>query len=249
MTWPYPSEPPAAVLFDLDGTLADTADVLVDGLADTYEEFTGRRPSREEIARVIGMPLSEQLRLFGMPADDVELLGRARTFALDRFARHADRTRLFEPAARALALCRDHGLRTALVTSRSREELEDFHRRFPGVRADAEVGSSDVVRVKPDPESALLACQRLGVEPTRAIFVGDSIFDAQCARGAGMPFLAVGYGAGRRDELLAFAPMAYADRPEDLLALFTSLFEIIHAKQEVVTPAGADGGNPRSLGN
>ncbi len=92
-------------------------------------------------------------------------------------------------------------------------------KRFSGAPyVDVTVCSSDVVNPKPDPESALLACKRLGVAPADSVFVGDSVLDLRCARNAGTACVAVAYGAGHRNALLEEEPDLLFAAPEELLA-------------------------------
>lgn len=213
-----------AVLFDVDGTLVDSLDMIVLGLGDTYERFTGDRPRPEDLLRSIGRPLHAQFNLFGheWPREQLEELV---AFTIERFRVHEAREHLFEPAVRALRTVHDGGLKVALVTSKTAVELEAFMKRFPGAPwVHATVCASDVERPKPDPQSAKLACQLLGVAPERAVMIGDSVFDLRCARGAGLAAVAVNYGAGRPDVLAAEKPDRIFDTPDNLLQWVESAF-------------------------
>ncbi len=208
-----------AVLFDVDGTLVDSLGMIIPGLADTFETFGGRRPEESLIASLIGLPLREQVRLVAGDEPTDEQAAGMKAYALERFESYVDNERFFEPAIEALRKLKRRGLATALVTSKCSVELEPFLSRFPAADSvDTVVCSSNVSKPKPDPESALLACERLGVAPHRAVMIGDSIFDARCASSAGIPFIAVSYGAGTRANLQAEGPVTIFDSPEELLA-------------------------------
>jgi HAD superfamily hydrolase (TIGR01509 family) len=158
------------------------------------------------------------------------------SLAIERMAAHADLERIFQPAVECLRLCHSQGLKTALVTSKSAVELAPFLQRFPGASAvDVTVCASDVVNPKPDPESARLACQRMGVAPAESILIGDSVFDLRCARSAGTACIAVAYGAGRREDLLKEEPDLLFAAPEDLLAWAQDAFlqTTCHAKSQI----------------
>lgn len=207
-----------AVLFDVDGTLVDSLSALIPGLGDTYERFAGTRPSDEEIKSLIGLPLRKQLLLFGMDDASPEQLRERIEFAIERFEAHKDRESTFEGAVETLRMCKRAGQKTALVTSKSAVELKLFLTRFSGADAvDATVCASDVMNPKPAPESALLACEKLGVEPSRAAFIGDSIYDLRCARDAGACPIAVSYGSTKAETLLNEKPAALFETPEALL--------------------------------
>jgi pyrophosphatase PpaX len=207
-----------AVLFDVDGTLIDTLEVIVRGLGDTYEKFANQRPSAAAIRSLIGMPLREQLKLYRdtPPTDgEIEMMTH---YTISRFEAHKECEAVFAPALDTLALCHRSGLKTALVTSKNSVELRMFMEKFSHREyLDATICASDVVRPKPDPESARLACERLGVLASEAIMIGDSVYDIRCARAAGVAAVAVCYGSATRDSLESEQPDLVLETPEGLL--------------------------------
>ncbi len=207
-----------ALLFDVDGTLVDTLSALIPGLGDAYEQFIGFRPSEAEIRNLIGMPLRVQMRLFQQPEPSDERVAEMAAFAIQRFEAYKDREREFAPSVEALRLLHRNGYKTALVTSKSDVELASFLTRFAASDAvDTTVCASDVENPKPSPDSAFLACERLGVSPREAVFIGDSIYDMQCARSAGIATIAVSYGSSAEEALLAEHPDHLIRSPEQLL--------------------------------
>ena len=214
-----------AVLFDVDGTLVDSLEMIVRGLGDTVEKYFGRRPAPAEIRKLIGMPLRQQFLVFSGEEPSVERLGDMTRYALTRFEEHSKHESLFTAAIETLRLCHQCGMKTAIVTSKNAVELQSFLPRFPGTsHLNATVCASDVHHPKPDPESALLACQRLGVDPSKAVMIGDSVYDMRCARGAGVACVAVAYGAAQRETLLAENPDMLVDTPEGLFEWAESSF-------------------------
>jgi HAD superfamily hydrolase (TIGR01549 family) len=204
-----------AVLFDVDGTLWDSLPAVTPGIADIVEQFTGVRPSDAAVHAFIGIPLRIQMPLYPGVPEDVATVNRMVTLATERFELYADRERGFDAAIAALEWTHRAGIKTALVTSKSRPELEFFLPRFSASRyVDAIVSAPDVPRPKPAPDSALLACQTLGVLPDRAVMIGDSVYDIRCAKAAGVTAVAVEYGAGQPDALLAEQPDFILPTPE-----------------------------------
>lgn len=211
--------PLQAVLFDVDGTLVDSFPMCIPGLADTYEHFTGNRPSDETLKSIMGIPLKVQMRMFQDVEPDDATVERMIAFALTRYDVYEDREQLFAPAVEALRVLHRAGIKTALVTSKNATELAAFMNRFVARDAvDATVCASDVVHPKPHPESAILACSLLGVLPERTAFVGDSVFDLQCARDARLAsVIAVSYGGGTETALRAERPDGVFPTPDALL--------------------------------
>lgn len=214
-----------AILFDVDGTLVDSLEMLTRGLGDTYEKYLGTRPERDVIRSLIGTPLSKQMLLFGQEAPSAERLDEMTRYAMTQFKAHEEYESPFISAIETLRLCHGQGLATALVTSKNAEELKGFLNRFSGTPyVNTTVCASDVHHPKPDPESALLACRRLGVAPHEAIFVGDSVYDIRCGRSAGTSTAAVTYGAAPREVLELEQPDVLFETPESLLEWAQSAF-------------------------
>ncbi|MCX7799892.1 MAG: HAD family hydrolase [Fimbriimonadales bacterium] len=210
-----------AVLFDLDGTLVDSLRTILAGLGDTLERFAGFRPRPEALQSLVGLPLSAQVVAFDQPGGaPVDVQERVR-FAEERFEHHASLERVFPCTEEILMLCRRASVPSAIVTSKTRSEFQSFRTRHPWVDlVDAVVCSTDVPRGKPEPDSALCALRRLGVEGGRSVLVGDSTFDMECGRRAGCEVWAVAYGAGSLQALLGARPdRVLADQTELLRAL------------------------------
>lgn len=205
-----------AVLFDVDGTLVDSLEPVVLGIGDTAEAFLGVRPTDATIRSLIGVPLREQMRTYG--ADD-SLIPTMVEDCIARLEANAHLEVPYRPTVETLALAKSRGHLVALVTSKSAPEVVPFLERFSQAHnVDTVVCASDVLHPKPNPESARLACARLGVDPSQAVMVGDSVYDLRCARDAGVLAVAVAYGAGAREALVAEEPDLLFDTPEALLA-------------------------------
>ncbi len=208
-----------SALFDVDGTLVDSISVITSGLLDTFEHFFKVRPPVTEVRALIGLPLRSQFNHYnGGPVSEVEW-GKMTSYAIQKFQAYKSQESEFESAIDTLRFLHRHGVKTALVISKNQSEIESFLPRFSARECvDTIVCASDVRYPKPAPDSAFLACERLGVSPDKAIMIGDSIFDMRCARDAGVFRVAVAYGAAPREELEAELPDLLIDQPEDLLA-------------------------------
>ena len=209
-----------AVLFDFDYTLADSSDAIVEcfgaGLA-----AVGLPPiAPEQIRRTIGLPLPEALRALHGVAD-AALAARFREgfHALAERIMH-ERTRVFAPVAEVTGALRAAGLATAICSTKRRGQIERILARHALLdRFDAIVGGEDVPRHKPAPDALLLALERLGVEPTRALYVGDHRVDADAAAGAGVPFIAVLSGPSPQTDFAGATVRAFLGSVAELPAL------------------------------
>ena len=193
---------PAAVLFDLDGTLLDTAADITLALNRTVREF-GWAPVSETAARSMigrgGLALIERAALSQQRELDPALGERM----VERFYQHYGRvedageavTQPYAGAADALQRLCTAGVRTAVVTNKQHRFSEQMLQRL-GLRPwlDLVIGGDSCPRRKPDPLPLLYACERLGIEPRHALMVGDSINDVLAARGAKINVICVTYG-------------------------------------------------------
>jgi pyrophosphatase PpaX len=207
-----------AVLFDVDGTLMDSVDMIVAGLTETFAKYRGVHLTPEVVRGLIGTPLRKQLRLFTDSEPSEQEIEEMTEFAMEAFEKHVSLEQPFYPAIEALKIFSQSGARIALVTSKNRFELESFMQRIDWAGyIDATVCASDVHDPKPHPESARLALQRLGCEASRSLFIGDSVFDMRCGADAGLATVAVSYGAASKDALQEEEPTVLLDTPQALL--------------------------------
>jgi phosphoglycolate phosphatase len=195
---------PRAVIFDFDGTLADSYDAITSSV-NHVRTANGLPPLPEaEIKKHVGRGL-EKLLADLLPGADVE-----RNVALYR-EHHAvvmrDHTRLMPGARDAVAALRRSGRRLA-VCSNKKVEFTRALLDSLGVAAffDVVLGPDDVPRPKPAPDMLLEALRRLGATPDEALYVGDMDVDVQTARAAGVAVWVVPTGSADRATLEAARP-------------------------------------------
>ncbi|MBI3911461.1 MAG: HAD-IA family hydrolase [Armatimonadetes bacterium] len=202
-----------AVLFDVDGTLIDTADLVADSLAYASRQHLGRTLPREEYLRLVGRPLAVQAR-FLAPGHERQFVADAMRY----YEEHADREKPFPGVLEALRAVRAAGLKTALVTSKVREELEKVLRRIPLDRyVDAIVTADITARPKPAPDPVLKAVELLGVRPEETLFIGDSPYDMASGWEAGARTAAALWGPHPRETLAKEKPTYWLEKPEDIV--------------------------------
>jgi len=197
-----------AVIFDLDGTLVDTASEIAAALNSTLAEF--QLPSLETkavenlIGRGVHSMIERALQQVAAASVDVDV-------AVDRFEDHYAKTvgteaELFEGVLEGLMLLRNEGFKMSVVTNKPRYFTEKLLERlavkplFVGL-----VAGDDGLRRKPHGDMLLAACVAMGSSAETSLMIGDSDNDVLAARNAGCPVWCVpyGYNEGRGPDTLA----------------------------------------------
>jgi pyrophosphatase PpaX len=194
-----------AALFDFDGTLVDTTELIYQSMRHATGEVLGREIPRETLMANVGQPLPRQMEL--IDAERAEAL--LESYRLHNEEHHDLLIGEFPGVKRSLARLSAGGVRVAVVTSKRRLSLEMALERFPGLGAvvDRFVTMEDTTEHKPHPEPLLRGLELLGNVPKgEAVYVGDSPFDVEAAKAAGLTSVAVSWGAFSEDTLRAAEP-------------------------------------------
>lgn len=210
------------LLFDLDGTLVDSIELIVGSM---QFAFTGRerRPSDAEWIQRIGTPLHAMLADWADGPDDVQwLIGRYREFQL---ANHDTLVQPYPGVSEVLASLTAAGHPMAVVTSKSIPltiralDLVGIRSHFPVI-----VGLETTTIHKPKPEPVLHALRELGVtDPKSALFIGDSPHDIHAGNAAGVLSVAAQWGPFDRKSLADARPGAWLRNIRDLPPLLAEL--------------------------
>jgi pyrophosphatase PpaX len=207
----------SAILFDLDGTLIDSIELIVRSYQHATEFHLGQPMAREVIVPTIGLSLEAVLE--GMaPGRGPVLVATYREYM------HANHDLLVHPYDGVLGTLRelrDRGYRLGIVTSKMRPAANlAFLRWMLDTHVDVTICAEDAPRTKPEPDPLLAAAALLGVAPGECCYVGDTPHDMIAARAAGMCAIAAPWGAGTRDELAAAQPDLWLETPGDLLRYY-----------------------------
>jgi HAD superfamily hydrolase (TIGR01509 family) len=190
---PSHQPPPAAVVFDMDGTLIDTSMVVTTAFGATLRALGGPTLSVDQLiaSYVIGPPAAIMEHFMGRPPTDDELDAYH-----DRLSAEAEREGLAPYPGILDALDALSKVPLGVFTNADRGNARillgaaGIANRFGAV-----VGADAVApRFKPEPDGLLLACERLGVDSGRSVYVGDGPLDAETARRAGARSVAAGWG-------------------------------------------------------
>lgn len=176
------------VLFDLDGTLLDTTDLIIKSFQHTIRVHYNRPVDLEIVRAYFGQPLRAALEVLG-PDDVDDLIQTYREFNL---LHHDELAKSFAGVAETVQELYNAGVLLAVVTSKSQTtairglKLFDMDKYFPVV-----IGSEQCQNHKPHPEPVQLALAELGLTAGECLMVGDSPADIASARAAGVKTAAV----------------------------------------------------------
>ncbi len=204
------------VVFDLDGTVVDTVELIVQSFRYATRTVLGVVLPDEVITAGVGQPLMGQMER--LSADHAqELYDVYREY---NHRRHDELIRGYDGVAEVLDGLKAAGRRLGIVTSKSRDTTAMAFRAV-GLRQhfDVVVTASDSTEHKPSPVPLRLCLERLGAEAVGSLYVGDSPVDIEAGRAAGMATAAVAWGVFGREALLAVAPDYWLDEPRELLDL------------------------------
>ncbi|MBN3849124.1 MULTISPECIES: phosphoglycolate phosphatase [Burkholderiaceae] len=191
-----------ALLFDLDGTMIDTAPDIVAAVNRMLDEFGAAPLPFDTVTSFIGNGVRNLVRRSLAAAGLDERVGIDR--AQPVFERHYAATngqlgRVFPGVMTGLRELRQHGYRAACVTNKPQALAAPLLEKS-GLAAylDVLIAGDTLASMKPSPQPLWHACRLLDVDPQRCALVGDSSVDIAAARAAGLPVFIVSYGYGWR---------------------------------------------------
>jgi pyrophosphatase PpaX len=204
------------LLFDLDGTLIDTNELIISTYLHTLEKYYPGKYIREDVLPFLGPTLHE---VFGeMDPDRVEeMVLEYRTYNL---ANHDALVKEFAGVMETIDTLKKKGYKLAIVTTK-REDVA-----FKGLRLmkldsyfDVMIAYDHVKKVKPDPEPIFLALEKLGSKPEEALMVGDNFHDVLAGKNAGTKTAGVAWSIKGREYLAKYEPDFMLENMTDLLTI------------------------------
>lgn len=181
-----------AILFDFDFTLADSSKGVEECVSYGFDMLKLPIPSTKEIFKTIGLSLKETfLKLAGNQyKNKAEAFTRFFIQKADEVM--ADFTIMFEDVYDVIQILKNHGITLGIISTKFRYRIESILIRENLLEYfDIIIGAEDVINHKPNPESLLLAINKLNFSHSRTLYIGDSITDAETAKRAGVTFVPV----------------------------------------------------------
>ena len=207
-----------AILFDNDGTLVDTHDLLLDSFQYATRTVLGVTLPDDVLMEGVGTPLAQQMKGFtDDPALQEELL---RVYREYNHARHDSAIALFPGVLETVQTLHEQGIKMGVVTAKL-HELAWRGIELMGLAPymDCLVGPDDCPKSKPDPAPVLMGCELLGVSPGECLYVGDSPYDMRAGREAGCATAAALWGMFEREVLEPQQPTYWANSFDELLEI------------------------------
>ncbi|GHE49685.1 phosphoglycolate phosphatase, bacterial [Streptomyces longispororuber] len=206
--------PYRGVVFDLDGTLADTPGAIVSITLQVLRGL-GREADDAAVRATVGKPLDRNFaQLLDLPADHSQVLDAMAAYRSgfgEYLAEHRERM-LYPGVPEGLTKLRDLGHTLAVATSKTYEAAVRTM-DATGILGQFTViaGHDSVSRGKPAPDMALYLAEELGIPAEECVVVGDATGDIEMARAAGMASIGVSYGVATAQDLMAAGALAIAD--------------------------------------
>jgi pyrophosphatase PpaX len=229
-----PKKDKRVILFDLDGTLIDTTDLILSCFHHCWEKVCGITHPRAALLQTFGMPLKDAMWILVERANEPrpeprrdgetsvlieQLVSEYRTFNL---ANHDTLARPFLQMRDALVELRNREYALGVVTSKGRDlAVRGLNLCSLADLFDTAVFLEDTNRHKPDPAPVLEALSRLNAPPHRAAYVGDSAHDILAGRRAGVQTIAALWGPGCRNDLEQAMPDCVVSSIGELLEVFS----------------------------
>jgi phosphoglycolate phosphatase len=211
---------PSAVLFDLDGTLADTAPDLA-GAMNRLRAARGLDPTPYEVLRPVASAGARGLigAAFGLKPGDDGYDELRDTFLANYESALAVDSRLFDGVAALLAALESRGIRWGIVTNKAARFTDPLVPLIGLAHASCVISGDTTPHAKPHPAPLLEAARRLGLAPEQCWYVGDDLRDVQAGKAAGMATVAAAWGYCGHAEPATWDASALIGLPLDLLGL------------------------------
>lgn len=212
-----------AYLFDADGTLFDTRELIYRSFCAMTSAFGRPDPDRAVVDGLIGLPFPPQVDYILQPRDDAERERATDIYRARQRELLPELLRLFPGVYEGLRTLRRGGAKLAVVTSRSETSLPRFLRLLDGADTpgaelfDVLVTPETTTRHKPDPDPVLAALAALDVPADESVMIGDAEFDVECGARAGVDTVLVSWG-GMSPERWPYQPGRIIHRFEELFA-------------------------------
>ena len=206
-----------AVLFDLDGTLTDSGEGIINCAVFAMERLGIPVPPREELGVFVGPPLWDTFRQFGVPSDRVDEaveIFRSRYVPIGKFENTP-----YPGIRETLEALRAQGRKLYVATSKPEVTAREILEHFDLSRYFAEICGATVDKTRTSKEDVIAYLLSMDACRENSVMVGDTAFDVIGAAAHGIPTIGAAWGYGKTEDMVSAGAAAIARSPEDLLRI------------------------------
>ncbi len=206
-----------AVLFDLDGTLTDSGEGIINCAVFAMERLGIPVPPREELGVFVGPPLWDTFRQFGVPAERVDEaveIFRSRYVPIGKFENTP-----YPGIREVLEVLRAQGRKLYVATSKPEVTAREILEHFDLSRYFTEICGASVDKTRSSKEDVIAYLLSLDACKEHSVMVGDTAFDVIGAAAHGIPTIGAAWGYGKTEDMVSAGAAAIARSPEDLLRI------------------------------
>ena len=211
---------PKAIFFDLDGTLTDSGEGIINCAALALEHFGLPVPSREEMRVFVGPPLDQTFIKFGVPADKTDEaidVFRSRYIPIGKFENHP-----YPGIHEALKILKNQGHRLFVATSKPEVTAVEILDKFDLSRYFDRICGASMDKSRSSKEAVIAyLLEHYGSKDTM-VMVGDTHFDVVGSKAHDIPCIGVSWGYGAVEDMVSAGAIAIADSTEELYRLLTT---------------------------
>lgn len=205
-----------AVICDLDGTLLNTLEDLMDSVNYGLEIYGRQKINLEQTRRFVGNGVAKLVERAASEADSkeqAEILEKFRYY----YDKHSkDKTKPYEGILDMLRRLKQEGLKLAIVSNKINSAVGPLAEEYFPNLIDVAIGETEDVPKKPAPDMIYKALKELGVEKKDAVFIGDSDVDVETGLNSGIDMITVLWGFRDREELEEAGATVFIEKPEEL---------------------------------
>lgn len=213
-----------AVIFDLDGTLANTLSDLSESANRALVKYGFKPHPAEAYKLFVGNGIKMMLRrALGGEVDDETFGAVEKTFFEHYNIHYCDKTAVYDGVPELVAEIKKRGIRTAVVTNKEDSVAKEVVFKLYGDAFDIVCGNREGLPAKPDPTATLLVMEQLGVLPEECIFLGDSGVDVRTGVNSGAVAVGETWGFRGEEELRENGARYIISKPSELLDIMGEL--------------------------
>ena len=207
-----------AIIFDLDGTLLNTLEDLMDSVNFALRQFRMPERSLEQIRRSVGNGVRRLMELSvpeGLQNPEFEEVFQA---FQTRYPKPCnEKTQIYPGIALLLQRLKARGIKMAIVSNKYHEAVQELKEMYFKEYLSVAIGEKEGIRKKPAPDTVIEALRELEITKEQAVYVGDSDVDLKTAANSGTDCLSVTWGFRTKEELLEAGATVMINDPEEIL--------------------------------